>query len=758
MLAAALVLAGACGAEVGPLREERRVDLGGAIATLGADGTFSIAKGDQVLVKSAGPLFARTPDPDRPDAWHDPRTPAEMVPVDHRAVGMEVVEPGVLKLTLPAQPDDTALVSLRLSSDDGFYGGLGERFDHADARGTVVPMHMAIDGDSSSGINEKHVPVPFVVSSRGYGVFAKTHEAGAFDVARTDPAMVRATFEGRSLEVFVYVDQALEVVARFARQTGLPRPLPTWALSPMHWRNEWKSGDEAIADALELRKRKIPASCLWIDNPWQTGYNTFRFDTGRFHDPGVMMQRLAALGFRPLAWSTPYLEQKGDAQALYDEAKQKGYFVRLADGQPFHSPANPVKDTRGAMIDFTSKEASAFWTSLADRAVEIGFRGFKIDYGEDLVPHLLGGRPGFKLADGTTERTARRYPVLEHAAYHASLDKAGEGILIVRASSYGGATQADIVWPGDLDNDFERHGDPTGNGKAVGGIPAAVVASQTLAASGFPVFGSDTGGYRGGKPTREALLRWAEHTALSVILQLGGGGSDHNPWTYDEEAASIYAGLARLHQQLVPYLARIVEEARTRGMPTIRSLPLAYPEDTYRGDDEYLLGPDLLVAPVIVPNVTSRSVHVPKGTWIAWWDGQIVEGPRDLEVPAPLGKPPLFVRAGALIPMQAEGVDTQVDATEPGVVKDTGELWARGVVLGDASIDGLSIKDGASVSIKATRAVYAELDLRLKKLTRAEGLPVLGNADAVKAGPGLFFDGQRLHVRFAAAGEITVSP
>ena len=379
--------------------------------------------------------------------------------------------------------------------------------------------------------------------------------------------------------------------------------------------------------------------------------------------------------------------------------------MRLRDGAPFLAPGFDKNNGFG-MIDFTSGPASAFWAGLVRRATTAGFSGFKLDYGEDLVPQLLGARVPLAFADGSTSRTARAYPLGYHRAYHAALDERGAGVLVVRASTWGGQQQADVVWPGDLDSGFERDGDPNQSSKHVGGLPAAVIAAQTLAVSGFPSFGSDTGGFRHDKPTKEALLRWAEHTALSVVMQLGGGGDSHDPWTYDEETATLYAALARLHMRLVPYLSSILRDAETRGAPTIRPLPLAFPSDAGAAafaDDEYMLGPDLLVAPVVKQGATSRVVHLPPGAWVALGVdgafGDALDGGRDVTRAAPLGTPLVFARAGALLPLLVDGIDTLEDASAPGTVSASafaGSWEALGVVAGDARA---AWDDGSALSI-----------------------------------------------------------
>jgi alpha-D-xyloside xylohydrolase len=790
VLVAALGLA-ACAADELPASSVRTLAFGnGYVADLDdATGSLRVTHNGEVVLTTAAdtPLFSARRDPDNPDAWHDPAA----VDLTWTRAGGEVQltspAPGALRLVLPEQPADTALVSATLAMDDGFYTGLGERFDHVDARGTIAPLYLAIDGRIDSGLNEVHVPVPFIVSSKGYGVFVASREAGAFHVgAEQEPGHLRAAFEGRSLDVTLYFDpDPLEAVAAYTRATGLPRRPPLWALAPMHWRNEWPDSATVLADADAYRSLGIPASCLWIDNPWQTAYNTATLDPARFGDTKALMASLAAKGFRPLAWSTPYLERpKGEptneAQKLYLEAAKAGYFIKDQDGRVFPAPGCCHKGL--GMLDFTSEPARVFWMGVLENATNAGFAGFKLDYGEDLVPQLLGGRIGAVRSNGESERTGRTYPLGYHATYRAALDAArDDGFVIGRASTYGGQAEIDAIWPGDLDNDFS-----TRSGKKVGGLPAAVVAAQTLSASGFPTFGSDTGGYRGGMPDREVLLRWAEHTAFSVIMQLGGAGAHHNPWLMDAEAGAIYRDLAREHMRLVPYLARLTLAASTRGTPTILPLPLAYPDDLGGravADTEYLLGPDLLIAPVTTAGATKRLVHLPSGSWVGYWDRELYDGPVDLEVKAPLGKPPVFVRMGAVLPLYPYGIDTLVEASEPGIVTLAArakELEARVFVAGDVppqggKLDLIQVWDTAAelrigvLPPDPVERVFLEVDLRRAALPASKSrtltawddatpLSPVGNEAAVRACAStcwaLSSDGQTAWIQTVGAGEL----
>jgi alpha-glucosidase (family GH31 glycosyl hydrolase) len=764
----------------------RTVDLGDAqIATLYDDGSWAITRDGTPLIGSpAGrPLLARWTDADAPAAWHDPEKPPErsaFVPVAPAGITFESAAPGVLHV---AATGSASLVDLAATLGDEFLAGTGERFDHVDPRGQIVPMQMAIDGGSESGTNERHVPIPLLVSSRGWALFVESRESGAFDVGKSSGDVLDATFEGGTLDAWIFVARdPLAVVAEYNKHVGLPRKVPREALAPMYWRNEWTNDGEALGDAQELRKRHIPTTSFWIDNPWQTSYNDFTLDPARFANAAAMMDALAAQGFRPLAWSTPYLDNpqgaspQNPAQARFVLAEQKGLLVKDGDGKPYAAPGFDTKKRFG-MMDFSTAPGRTFWAEGAAIATGAGFSAFKLDYGEDLIPSFFSTRFEFRFGDGSTGRTARAYPLGYHAAYQQALDAASNhGFLIVRASSFGDPkSSAIVIWPGDLDNGFERFGDVLGGGeRAVGGLPACVVAAQSLAVSGFGAFGADTGGYRRGKPTKEALVRWAESSALSVVLQLGGGGESHAPWSYDEETATLYGALASLHLSLVPYLSNVLAKMETTGAPTVVPLPLAFPGDSgarAHADDEYLLGTDLLVAPVVAAGKTDRSVHFPPGRWVRWTDGTPFEGPLDAVVPAPLGTPVFFVREGALVPLYPPGIDTLAPATASGVVTLSArdDVEARAIVHGSASTnwdDGAKldlVDDGTTLALAFTAGTRAsealiDLDLRRRKggpaapsrvTKNGVELPKRASLDDLRAtpGPGYVFVGERLLAR-----------
>jgi alpha-D-xyloside xylohydrolase len=685
--------------------------------------------------RDGGPSPTRFHDPRQPDpsgiTWVAPTTvravdeAAGTVTLTHPATGDVVLRlvrtnADVLSLVVDAQGPDVAMLRFDAPMDGSGYHGLGEQFAGFDARGRIVAMQLHVGG-TDSGTNEAHVPVPVMVSPRGDGVFVETTEAGAFDVGATDGARWSARFEGARATLHLFAQATPRaVIAAYTRLTGLPRLPPAWSFGHQQWRNAWDDDAQVLEDARRLRAEAIPTSTIWIDNPWQTSYSDHTIDRTRFRNPEAMMATLRQLGYRVIFWSVPFLDAVADgatpqnaAERLWMQARERNLLVRTTSGRPYvtitrYGGPSGMPNANGSPMDWTNPEATEFWVDQLRPIIEAGARGFKLDYGEDIVSDLAGTRPGFRFFNGDTERRGHWfYPQGYHAAYRAALDRwaGGDGFLIGRASSWGGQRISDLIWPGDLDNDFSNH-----EGGRVGGLRAAIHGMVSLAESGFPSFASDTGGYRGGMPEREVLLRWAEHTALSPFMQLGGAGTSHNPWAYDAEATRIYRGLARLHDDLTPYFIEHAQRASREGVPPLVSAAVAFPDhpEAALDPETYLLGDDLFVAPVVTAGATTRRVHVPPGSWVHWWTGTTHPGPSDVTIPAPLGQPVLLVREGAVIPMNPQEVES-LAATEGDRVIDLGDRTTirRMAAFPGPAATTRALPGGSSVRVARTPAGWS---------------------------------------------------
>jgi alpha-D-xyloside xylohydrolase len=223
-------------------------------------------------------------------------------------------------------------------------------------------------------------------------------------------------------------------------------------------------------------------------------------------------------------------------------------------------------------------------------------------------------------------------------------------------------------------------------------LPAAVAASLSLGPSGFPLFASDTGGYRDSPPDEETFVRWFQFTALTPVMQIGTGSSDvaweftaDNGW--DDDTLALYREYTRLHLRLFPYLWTHVARVAQDGRPIQRALGLAYPELGVHPDDIYMLGDDLLVAPVVERGATSRSVPLPDGAWVHWFDGTVFTGGDTVDIDAPLDSLPLLLRRGGIVPLLRPTIDTLAPTSDGSVdsyAGDPGVLYPR-VFAGAAS-------------------------------------------------------------------------
>jgi alpha-D-xyloside xylohydrolase len=621
-------------------------------------------------------------------------------------LAFEIREPGVVAFTR---------LGFTRPADEHFYG-LGERLDRTDAAGRAYEMVTGL-GNLDSGLNEVHVPVPFYVSDRSYGLFFEDPHPSFFDFGVQAEERVRATWSTSETLVLhvITADSPLEVASRYGRLTGPAALPPIWAFAPFQWRNELDDGAQLVEDAWAIRDSDIPGSCIWIDNPWQTAYNTHLFNTVQFPEPETMLATLEDMGFRNMLWSTPYLDNtddrwvegmEPDTGGMFEEALDAGYFITNSDGEPVLMTWSG--DRGGGRIDFTNPEAWDYWTDVIGRVTSMGVCGFKLDYGEDTVPgSVLDAYMDFTFASGDTALTMHKLSsILYHRAYREkAIADTGESFILGRSSTYGGQRDCEAIWPGDLDASFLEHREENEDGNpAVGGLPAAIAALQNLSVSGFPAFGSDTGGYRGDDQDKELLVRWAQHTALTPIMQLGGG-DHHNVWdmtVYDAETLDIYQRLARLHTRLFPLWYTLANLATDEGVPPIRPLGLVYPDDPDAAAawDEYMVGEWLLVAPVRKDGARERVVHFPPGTWVHWFTGEVFEGPSDATVDAPLDSLPLFLASGAIVPMIADDVDTFVTTTHAEFVtleERRDQMWVR---ILPAAQSLLELFDGGRLGIE----------------------------------------------------------
>ena len=506
-------------------------------------------------------------------------------------------------------------------------------------------------------------PVPWLLSSRGYGVWLQTEGNGArFELG--ERAAVSTRSRAGPLRAIVVCDPTPAGRLRhFCRLTGFPALLPEWGYGFWKSRDVYEDQDDLLGDFDGFVDRGIPLDAIVIDSPWATQYNTWRFNPHQFPDAPAMIARMRDRGVRTVVWATPWVNldsrdgqippQPGSERLHQEPAPNyapgaaAGHFVRAPAENGSADDASPAPDEpfvtqwwmgTGSPVDLTSPAAEAWWRGQAKHVLELGVQGIKADDGEGYYI-----ADGARLADGRTgAEGAWALGGLHRACMQRALDEVhpGEGVLFGR-SGWTGQHAIGHTWGGDQASDFWS-------------LRALVTATLSAACSGISNWSHDVGGYLGNRLVErcppELLVRWVQFGCFTPLMQ-AHGRMPQEPWHYSEQVLNLYREYVRIHEQLVPYVRAAAATAARTGLPIIRPLCLVDPADE-RGwsiPDAYAYGPSLWVAPVLHEGARERLVSLPRGDWVETWTGNRVAGGTDVPAAAPLEQIPVWVRRGAIV-------------------------------------------------------------------------------------------------------------
>lgn len=556
--------------------------------------------------------------------------------------------------------------------DEAFYG-FGERYNALNQRGETLDMRV-FEQNTKQG-KRTYFPVPFSLSSRGYAFYLDTARYVSYDVADSQEDRWSYCAElgaDGKLESYLFTNpDPLKQVARFANLTGKAEIPPRWVFGLWMSSNEWNNQAEVERQVCLAREHNIPASVMvieaWSDEVtfyiWNdaqyiphAGDETFSYDDftfpvdGLWPDPRAMIESLHADGLRVVLWQIPVhksLDFKHTQHELDRELMiKKGYAALRPNGEPYH--VRPFWFNNGLLWDVTNPAAVDWW--LSKRAYlldELGVDGFKTDGGE----HLWGY--DMRFSGGSGDEMINRYPMLYIKSYHefAKQHRGGDAITFSRAG-FTGAGAFPAHWAGDEASTWEA-------------FRASILAGLNVGMAGTPFWGWDIGGFSGEVPTAELYLRATAMAVFCPIMQYHSDFNHHRkpnrdrtPWNIQERTGNTnviptFRALANLRMNLLPVILHLAKRSAESGLPMMRALPLHYPEDKRATDFpfQYLFGEDLLVAPVVEGSVEKWTVYLPEGSWFDLWNGAAQEGPGLVEVAVPIERIPVFIRSGAILPL-----------------------------------------------------------------------------------------------------------
>jgi len=519
-----------------------------------------------------------------------------------------------------------------LSPDEKIYGA-GEQFVEFDRRGRELTMwHEEPLGTETERASKN---IPFYLSTNGYGALVDTTARVHYDFGKSSTASgTMSVADDEFALLFFYGPSFREILKRYTAVTGRPPRPPKWSFGTWMSRLGYESRAELESVAERLREEEIPSDVLHLDPFWmREGCSTdLAWDTEQFPDPEEMISLLRADDFRLSLWEHPHVPVGTDTFA---EGAREGYLVTDGSGRPYVMDNTCQGDYRGALVDFTDPDAVEWWQEKHCHLLEQGVAVFKTDYGE-YVPEdavFANGKNGSVMHN--------LYPYLYNEAVYEAVEDANgaEEAVVWGRSAWTGSQSFPMHWGGDPQTSWN-------------GMSAALRGGLSASLSGIAFWSHDIGGFRG-TPSSGLYVRWAQFGLLSSNSRCHGT-TPREPWEFGDEALDIFREYARLRYRLVPYIYTYAEVAARTGLPVVRPLVLEYQDDptVHRLDTQYLLGEDVLVAPVFTERAR-RSVYLPGDEWRDYWTGERYEGNQTVEMPVEIDEMPVFVRAGSIVPQRA---------------------------------------------------------------------------------------------------------
>jgi alpha-glucosidase len=555
----------------------------------------------------------------------------------------------------------------KLGFDEHFYG-LGEKAARLDKRrGSFVNWNSDTPG-YTEGKDPIYQTIPFYIGlerGRAYGIFFDNSYRSYFNFGQNSQERVWFGAEGGEMNYYFFYGPSLKkILSRYTELTGkMPMP-PLWALG--NQQSRWSYYPETMVEQVvrEYRQRDLPLDVIHLDIDYMNGYRVFTWNTKRFPNPKELTEKLAKQGVKVVtivdpgvkyqpprseqteAKGSPELGSQDDHYYVFDQGLRKNYFQHRANGDLFVPRVWPGES---AFVDYTLPEARRWWGDLHRAYTENGVAGIWNDMNEpsDFVDQTGKNQIDVVSYDegekSTHAKNRNVFALLMARATYEGLERLrpNQRPYIITRAAYAGIQRYSTMWTGDTNSTWEA-------------LALNIPMFTTLGLSGEPFVGSDVGGFIG-RGNGELLVRSYEISFLAPFCRNHKviDGYDQEPWRFGQYYEEIIRKYLKLRYQLLPFLYTTLEEAHRTGVPLFRPVVLNYQDDpnTYNLDDEFMIGNDLLVAPVVKPDVTERSVYLPTGLWYDYWTNKKYQGGTTIRVSAPLETVPMFVRAGAIIPM-----------------------------------------------------------------------------------------------------------
>ena len=596
--------------------------------------------------------------------------------------------------------------------------------------------------DGGTSTDQAYKNVPLLVSSRGWGLFANDPGRVSWEVCSERVDRVQFSVPGERLDYVVFDGPGPRgVLRRYTSLLGRPALPPPWSFGLWLSTSFLTNYDEATVLSFVdgMRDRGIPLSVFHFDCCWMKPFHwtDFLWDGATFPDPRGLLRKLHDRGLKVCVWINPYVAQ---ASALFGEGLEKGCFLHRKNGDVWQWD---LWQPGLAIVDFTNPDAKAWYLEKLAALLDMGVDCVKTDFGERIPLDAAW-------ADGSDpEKMHNAYALLYNEAVFGLLEKKrsrGEAVVFARAATAGGQ-RFPVHWGGDC---FATYA----------GMEQTIRGGISLAMGGFGFWSYDISGFEN-TATPDLYKRWAAFGLLSSHSRLHGSNSYRVPWNFDEESVDVLRAFTRLKMRLVPYLWRAALQAHAEGLPVLRPMVLDYAEDPgcRHAERQYMLGDDLLVAPVFDPSghaefyvphaefgshaESAESAESPDGRapsrpddraapWTDWFTGERFEPGRWYRRRVPYDRIPLLARPGAVVAAGARDDGSDYDWADGATFRvfeprhgSRGEIFDRAGAL-VASLDVVAVPGGFELRIGGGSGGAAPRSLRIAVANPGSGLRAEG--------------------------------
>lgn len=494
--------------------------------------------------------------------------------------------------------------------------------------------------------------VPFALSSLGYGFLWNNPGIGSVTFGKNITEW--KAFSTKQLDYWITAgDTPSEIEEAYAGATGTVPMMPDYGIGFWQCKLRYQTQEELLSVAREYRRRGLPIDVIVIDYFHWVKQGDWKFDRDYWPDPEGMVRELKEMGIELMVSVWPTVDKTCDN---YAEMLQKGYLVRTERG--LRTTMDFFGDT--VFYDPTNPEARDFvWKTVKKNYYDAGIHTFWLDVAEP--EYSVYDFENYRYHLGPNVRIGNIYPLMYAKTFFDGMRQEGQNNIVnlLRCAWAGSQRYGALVWSGDIDSSFES-------------LRNQFKAGLNMGLAGIPWWTTDIGGFHGGDPEdpkfRECIIRWFQYGAFCPVFRLhgdrvpageplgtsGGGmcysGAPNEVWSYGEEAYEIFKKYMLIRENLRPYILGLMKEAHEKGTPPMRPLFYDFPADagTWDIDDQYMFGPDILVAPVLYEGERKRRVYLPGGAcWTETGTGRTFEGGTWIESEAPLDTLPLFVKNNA---------------------------------------------------------------------------------------------------------------